>query len=245
LTTGAKIAIGCVVAFVLAATVAVVGLGFGAWWLKGKAESVVGEQKKITDLQQRANRNNPFVAPADGVIQESRLLKFLDVRKRVFAIYEQHKTEIDARGNKKQADFGDMKAFLGIMNEVRLAQAQALVDVGMSEDEYRFLVTSIYKTGGASAFQKETGKAPSQAMGEAMKQVQDSLQKGAEIAKQQGAPGADQISDQDVQKAQKQIAEATDGFKNLDAPQANIDLFRKYETEIKKYSMAGLELAGF
>jgi len=37
---------------------------------------------------------------------------------------------------------------------VRMAQAQALADVGMSEDEYRFMVQQVYKTLWASEVAK-------------------------------------------------------------------------------------------
>jgi hypothetical protein len=47
---------------------------------------------------------------------------------------------------KKQADFGDVTRGIGVLAEVRLAHAQALADVGMSEDEYRFLIQQVYRT---------------------------------------------------------------------------------------------------
>ena len=244
MNTGAKVAIGCVVAVVGAGTLAVVGLGLGAFWLKDKAETLVGEQTKIVDLQKRADGNR-FARPVDAVIPEDRLVKFLEVRKRVFAVYEQHKSEIDARGSKKQGDLGDVKAFLGILNEVRLAQAQALADLGMSTEEYRFLVESIYKSAWASGFQKEMGRPPSAVIGEAVQQAQEAVKQGVELARAQGVPEAEKASDADVAKAQQQIGEALSGVKNLDVPAANIELFRKHEAEIKKYAMAGLELLGF
>jgi hypothetical protein len=33
-------------------------------------------------------------------------------------------------------------------------------------------------------------------------------------------------------------------MKTLEAPRANVELFRKHEAEIKKYAMHGLELVG-
>ena len=42
MSTGAKIAIGCAVVAFLAMGAAVVGIGFSAWWLKGKADEMTG-----------------------------------------------------------------------------------------------------------------------------------------------------------------------------------------------------------
>jgi len=44
--------------------------------------------------------------------------------------------------------------------------------------------------------------------------------------------------------ANEMINEAQKGADMIRVPQANIDLFRKHEAEIKKYAMEGLALAG-
>ena len=194
--TGGKIAIGCGIAVLLAGIVGVVAVGGLAWWAKGKAQEFTGEQSRIQELQRRANANR-FTPPADGAISEDRLQKFLEVRKRVYAIYEKHRDELDAMGKKKQGDFGDVRRGFALINELRLAQAQALADVGMSEDEYRFLVEQIYKSMWASEAAKSAEGSPSPAAG----------------------------------------VDST-------VPPANIALFRKYEADIKKYAMGGLEWVG-
>lgn len=181
--TGGKIAIGCVVVVVVVGIVAIVALGGLAFWAKGKAEQLTGEQGRIAELQRRANAN-PFTRAADGTIREDRLQKFLDVRRRVYAVYERHKTELDEMSKKKQADFGDVRRGFVLINELRLAQAQGLADLAMSEDEYRFIAEQVYKTAWADA-ERPTGVSP-----------------------------------------------------------ANLTLFRKYEADIKKYAMGGLEWIG-
>ena len=85
--TAGKIAIGCGIAVLVAGIVAVVALGGIAYWVKGKAEELTGEQNRIEELHRKANANR-FAPPADGAISEDRLQKFLDVRKRVYAVYE-------------------------------------------------------------------------------------------------------------------------------------------------------------
>ena len=198
--TGGKIAIGCGIAVLVAGIVAIVALGGMAYWVKGKAEELTGEQNRIEELHRKANANR-FTPPADGAISEDRLQKFLEVRKRVYAVYEKHKEELDEMGKKKQGDFGDVRKGFALINELRLAQAQALADLGMSEDEYRFLVEQIYKSMWAS-----------------------------EAARSAATPAAG--------------ASSSPSSAQTDVPPGNIVLFRKYEADIKKYAMGGLEWIG-
>src|SRR5262249_3577787 len=157
LTTGAKVAIGCGIAF-LAVGVGVAGLVFGGlWWAKGKAEQFTANENRIEELRKKANAV-PFAGPADGLIREDRLVKFLDVRKRVFAVYLKHKDEMDAISKKEKGDLSTITTGMGILNEARTARAEALADAGMSEDEYNYLVGQIYKTMWNSEIAKEGGK---------------------------------------------------------------------------------------
>jgi hypothetical protein len=229
----AKIAIGCVVVALLAGIVAVAAVGGLAWWGAGKvkemAGSAAGSVEKIAELEKKANQN-PFARPADGVVSEERLLKFIEVRKRVFAVYDQNRDFIERAGRKQQADLSDVTKGLSVLADVKTAQAQALADLGMSTAEYAFLVESVYKSLWASEWQKgQGGKSASEAMGEAATQVEKQLQ-GL------GAPEA--------AKAIEDARAAAEQSKALDVPQANVELFSKHEAELKKYAMGGLELIG-
>jgi hypothetical protein len=145
LGTGAKVAIGCGIAVVVGGVMLAAVVFGGLWWAKGKTQEFTGRQAQIEELRSKANAV-PFTEPADGIVREDRLLKFLDVRRRVFGVYAKHKDQLEALNKKKQADFSDFTNGLSVLNEVRLAQAQALVDVGMSEGEYHFLIQQVYKS---------------------------------------------------------------------------------------------------
>ena len=167
MSTGAKIAIGCAIAAVVIGIVAMVAIGGAAWWLKGKAEQVVGDigakAEEIEGYEKKANAN-AFTEPADGVVPEARLLKFLEVRKAIYAVYEAHRTDFEGMKDKKQADFSDLTKFAGLIGEIKLAQAKALAGIGMSEEEYSFLQGAIYKSAWAAATAKETGKQPAEVL---------------------------------------------------------------------------------
>jgi hypothetical protein len=247
MTKGAKIALGCAGVGCLfvagAAAVVVFGIGAGAHWLKGKTASFVDHQERIDEFRRKADAS-PFERPADGVVAEDRLLKFLEVRKRVFAVYEKHQPYFEALKGKKDADLSDLTAAFSVLGEVQLAQAQARAELGMSEAEYAFLVQSVYQSAWAAAVSKDTGKEASEAVSEAMKQVSEAMGKGLESARREGVPGAGEITDESLREAQEQVRKAAESMKDLDAPPANVALFRKHEAEIKKYAMHGLELVG-
>ena len=247
MTKGTNIALGCLGAGCLVvagvAAVLVFGMGAGAYWLKGKAQTFLGEEQKIEALKKEANKV-PFTRPADGAVKEDRLLKFLDVRKRVFYVYEKHRAEFEAMKNKKDADFTDIKTAFGVLGEARLAVAQAMADVGMGEEEYQFMVQAVYQSAWAAEIEKSSGKPPSEAMAEMMRQAQETMKKGVDAARKEGVPGVKDIPDDAVETAHDQISKAAESMKSLDAPRANVELFRKHEADIKKYAMHGLELIG-
>ena len=143
--TGTKVAIGCGIAAVVGGVMLAAVVFGGLWWAKGKAEQFTGHEAKIEELKKKANAV-PFTEPEDGVVREDRLVKFLEIRRRVYDVYAKHQDALEAMNKKKQADFTDVTRGLGVLGEVRMAQAQALADVGMSDEEYRFLLHQVYRT---------------------------------------------------------------------------------------------------
>jgi hypothetical protein len=254
--TGTKIAIGCGIAVLLGGVVVIVGLGAGAYWVKGKAEKYAGDIKAKTDeinkYEKEANRN-PFTPPADGVIQEAQLLKFLAVRKQIYAVYQEHKPEFESLSDrtKHKKDLSLSETVEGatmmarMVADIRLVQLKALAAAGMSEPEYRFLQQAVYSSGWASEFQKESGgKQPADMMAETLKQTQTTGLEAIRKASEAGVSGASLPSEADLQKAGEAMKQMGAGAETLRVPQGNIDLFRKYEADIKQYAMSGLAFAG-
>lgn len=255
LSKGAKVAIGCGIALVVAAVAAVVIFGGMVWWARGKVrdataglEQAADQQKKVEELQRKANRN-AFTPPADGVVQEDRLLKFLGVRKQVFAVYESHKAEFEAMRQEKPQGMEGLKA-LGkvatLVNEARLAQAQGLADQGMSEAEYRYLIENVYKSAWASELAKSTGgKSYSEATGDTLERAAEEAEKTAQQAEQAGQPPEMvKALRENARQMRERASSAREEARKMDVPPANIELFRKHEAEIKTYAMSGLEWIG-
>jgi hypothetical protein len=256
---GAKIALGCG-CLVLLAGAAVVGVvGVGAFWAKSKVTEMKGGLDKIAQKTQeleawekKANAN-VYIAPADGVIPEARFLKFLDTRKRVFAVYQVYEPQLKELEAKSKASgdkpsFSDAMAGVGkvaeLLGQIRLTQMKALAELEMNEQEYRDIQMAVYKSAWASESVKQSGKMPSEALAEAGKQMQDAMRQGLAEARKQGAAGADAATEEQEKKLQEGMGQLGAAAKALDVPRANVELFRKYETDIRKYAMNGLEFIG-
>jgi hypothetical protein len=248
MTKGAKIALGCAAAGCLAVVVVggliVAGVGAGAYWVKGKAETLVAEQERIQKQVDQANAENPFDRPSDGVIQEARLLKFLEIRKRVFVVYEKHRAAIEGMEKQKDADFAALGSLMGIFNEARQAQANALAEVGMSQHEYAFLVESIYKSAWAAAVTGETGRQATEAADAAIDEVQRQLRESAARAKEHGIEGAEAAIDEAMRQAREAEGSIAEAGRSLEVPPQNVELFNKHKDQIAKYAMGGFEMIG-
>ncbi|HXK11826.1 MAG TPA: hypothetical protein VMT70_19450 [Vicinamibacteria bacterium] len=261
---GAKIAIGCGCVVVLIGAAVVVGVVGMGWWAKGKLseaagglERIASKTKEIERWEKKANANS-YTAPADGVIPEARFVKFLETRKRVYAVYGRYEADLRALQKKSEtagdkltpSDLWSAGGKLGEMfGEIRLEQMKALADVGMSEEEYRAIQLAVYKTAWAADTEKHTGKMPAEAIAESMSQaakgMEGAAKAGLEAAQKQGVPGSADVSDADVKKAQEEMARlGQEAGQALAVPKANVELFRKYEADIKKYAMHGLAFVG-
>jgi len=165
MTTGAKIAIGCGCVALLGAAAVVAVVGVGAWWAKGKVEQASVGLEKMTALSEEIERfqkqanANPYAPPADGVIPEARFLKFMDVRKQVYTVYERHEKELldiqkTAESPTDKLTLSQLWSAGGTLAElagtIRLAQMKALAAAAMSEAEYRDIQMAVYQSAWAS-----------------------------------------------------------------------------------------------
>jgi hypothetical protein len=262
--TGSKIAIGCGCLLLLGVTAVVGVVGMGAWWAKNKVAEATGGLERMTaktgeiDRWERKANANPYTAPADGVIPKARFLKFLDTRKRVFAVYERY--EADLRDLQKKTERAGSKltpselwsaggTLAEAFGEIRLAQVRALAELGMSESEYRDIQLAVYKSAWAASTETSSGRLPAEAVSqgtaEAAREMEKSMRTGLDSAKKQGVPGTSSLSEEDLQKLRDNLERAgQEAGHALEVPRANVELFRKYKADIEKYAMNGLAFMG-
>jgi hypothetical protein len=245
LGTGAKIAVGCGIALVVA-VVGVVGVVVvGAYWAKSKVESVQAEQKQIEALKEQANQAS-FTEPADGIVEEPQIVRFIAVRKHVHDVYSKNEAFIESMKDdkKKDADFGDVRKAFSLLNELRLAQAKGQADQRMSDSEYAFLVGQVYKSSWAAHVADQTGgKTVTEATDDANRKAIEQMKQAAERAAEQ-SPEMKETLEKQVGALEEHADEAHDAAAAADVPPQNVALFRKYEADLKKYAMSGLEWIG-
>jgi len=254
-----KVLAGCGCA-TLAITVALVaGVGLGLFWLKGRAQKLAAgidsltlSAREIDGWEAKANAHAWDRRP-DGIVPESRLLTFLEVRRRVHLVYEENKAEIEALarqgGGEQPLDPARALAVGGrsavMLADLRLAQVQALAELGMSEPEYRSIQLAVYKAWGAVRARDETGHTPAEAVAATARGVNQAVRSGVEGAREAGVPGSDRVDEDDVRRVEDAVSRAgASGAEALAVPAENVELFRKHEAEIDRYAMSGLALLG-
>ena len=257
---GTKILAGCGCLAIVAAIAIAVGLSLGLFWLKDQAEDMAGGLGEVTaraseieEWEDKANAH-PYDAPADGVISEDRLTTFLGVRREVHEVYETHKADLEELRKRTEGEGetllpGEVLTFGGqavrMFGDLRLAQVRALAENGMSEREYYAIQTAVYVAAGVSKTEAETGTAPAEAMSEAAEQIQEIMRAALETAQKQGLPGADRVSESDMEELEKGLERmGSTGAEALTVPPQNLELFRKHQDEIDKYAMHGLTFLG-
>ncbi len=238
--TWMKVAIGCFAVCLIGVflfVAGVVGLGF---WAKGKVEEVTGGGPGVEEARKAANAV-PFTQPAGNVVDEVRLVRFIEVRAAVYSVYQKYKGEIDSRMAKikdgRSLDFSDISTGLTMMGELQRAETMALAKHQMSENEYEFIAGEVYKSmwtdlGGADASRK------------AMKEAARAAKAAANAMKQ--AEGLPPETREAIAEATSEIAAGSDDvsveLENIKAAPENVVLFKKYEADLKKYAMPGLKV---
>ena len=146
MSTGAKLLIGFVALVALGFVLVAVAIGVGGFMLKRGVESALGgfeEQQEASEVFQRLEDEYPFEVPADGVVTEDQLLRFLEVTDDAWEELGSWAAETAALGDRADSDepggLGDLvsgaKAFAGGAR-ARVVLAESLEDAGMSLGEY-------------------------------------------------------------------------------------------------------------
>jgi len=154
-----KLAIGC--AIVLAVVgVAVVGFGYYGYMKVKSTVAQFAELGQVTDIEKGVKNQSPFVAPDSREMTAAQVDHLVQVQTRVkdrlgasaAQIERNYKTLL----NKKDATVTDLPALLGAYRDLahalvdaKKAQVEALNEIGMSLDEYRWVRTESYRALGA------------------------------------------------------------------------------------------------
>jgi hypothetical protein len=238
--------IGCVV-IVAAGILVVAG---GGLYVRHKFHEWIGGAQDQAKQDEQLSKHYPFPPPPDGVIAENQLQRFLAVRKQIYAVYERYEPQFKNLDQNKKRDLSVISKGWSMWKELRQEHTKALAAQKMSPEEYQYILNAVYKTW-AAVGTKEALKNQSFAdMGEkGLKEAIDRID--LQLKDPQTSEPAKKALQKTREELQKQLdhIDQNSAVKQLDetldsVPAENVALFRKYEREIKKYSMSGLELVG-
>lgn len=146
MSTGLKLFLGCLGVAALGLVILAVTVGVGGFALKRGVESTfgsVGEHREASETLARLGREHPFEVPADGVVSEERLRRFVAVTDRAWREMEPWAEEIselrartESRENPRLRDAVAGARAVGGMARSRLALAEALEAEDVSLGEY-------------------------------------------------------------------------------------------------------------
>lgn len=250
-----KAVVGVLVGCGVIIVIGIIAIVAGGWFVKTKIDQGVKTVKNIagsedSEYGQRSAKlakEYPFTAPADGIVPESQLTRYLDVRKAMFVVYQQHDAEIkqiEAHKDKPQAS--DLMNGASIVNDLRLAQVAALEQQKMSLDEYRYMTNAVYVEWTAMVTKEAISKANPDQMKQQLQAQIDQINvqlQNANLPEEAKKSLQSTKETLEQQLNNNQLEQINQGLKQV--PEQNIQLFKKYDQEIRKYMMGGLEMIGF
>lgn len=144
MSTGAKVAIGCGVALVLAAVAVIVVVVAGGMFASRKISELGGgleAQQQAGETIEELEREHSFTPPTDGIVGEDRADRFFAVTDDAWERMEDWVGEMRERGERietrgGQAGLGDAMAGLQGFGRSRVALAEALDEHDMPVSEY-------------------------------------------------------------------------------------------------------------
>jgi hypothetical protein len=154
-------AIGC------GATLAIVLVlvGVGAWWFVGRpllqVYGAVQDVRNVQALDARVSNRAAFAAPADGLLSESQVTRFLGVQRRMgdavvgrLEHLERRFTELDGRDFRWSDALrlaGAYTDFFHLLVQTKETQVAALDDAGFSVAEYDWVRREVLRAAGVAA----------------------------------------------------------------------------------------------
>lgn len=157
---GPKLLLGCLALSGLGLVLAAVALTAGGFLIKRGIESAtgsVGEHREASRILARLESEHPFHAPADGVVTEEELVRYLEVTDRAWDDLEEWAGTLDndrapstSQGASRLRDlWSGAKALSGGVR-ARVVLAESLESVGMSLGEYAWTGVSMDRAARAS-----------------------------------------------------------------------------------------------
>lgn len=149
-----KLAIGCGIVVLLIGA-AIVGVGYYGYMKVRSTVTQLAELGQVRDIERGVKVQTAFVVPASGELTAAQVDKLLKVttrvRDRLNADLTTFQRTYKSLADKKEATAADLPALLSAYRDLakdwlnaKRAQVEALNEVGLSLDEYRWIRSSAY-----------------------------------------------------------------------------------------------------
>ncbi len=245
---------GCLIALAAVGVLMVLGY-FGVMFFLNKAKSVVeniaegvGASPQMIEEVTSLNKDYPFEKPANNMIAESQVQKFIAIKHDFADRIKEHEAafkNLDERTKAGQGGFSEAMEGFKILGEIRGDFLKSLKNHRMSPKEYSYLTTQIYQTYFATAVEQ---------MSESMETAQTSYS-------EQIAQVEEQLKDPNLTPEMRQMLQTSvESYKQLMAqtetsvagmeeqaeklPKENVELLNKYRTELEQLNTWGWEFWG-
>jgi hypothetical protein len=235
---GKKIAIGCLIALVVACLISAAVMVVGGAWVKSKVGGLMGgfmDTGKNAQAIQKLDQTYPFTAPADGQVTEDRLVAYIAVCAKAKPIADQFR---DFEKTKSGENKGDMKAVSDaakLMGDLTGAIRQGLEEQKMGPREYHFIGGQMRMAAGTAP--EEGGGQP---LGEAQRQTKETMLKNLE-----GLLATPNLPQAQREEIQGQVDQIKGELGQSQPANPNQALYLKYKDRLKQVDLQGLEGVAF
>ncbi len=188
-----------------------------------------------------------FKPPADGSLTERQLQQFLAVKQKLYEIDTEMAADMQREPSKEMSPGLLLKwNFFNRVDRLRAAEIEALEQQSMPFDEYNWVHLEIYTAMVTQGFKPEEQRADWG--NEVQKGIDQSLQ---QIDAKLNDPATSAAQREELRRARQSMTEGREALtdsahalqqKLASVPESNKALVRKYEVELHKVFLAGLEL---
>lgn len=149
-----KFAIGCLVVFVVLCAGAI-GVGYYAYFKVRSVATEFAQLRQIPDIEAGVRVKTPFAVPKNGELSAAQVDRFMKVqafvKERLGKNLDAFQRNYQSLKDKKDATVSDMPQVISayrdlaaIFLDAKRAQVEALNNVGLSLDEYRWIRSEVY-----------------------------------------------------------------------------------------------------
>ncbi|MFQ5606170.1 MAG: hypothetical protein ACE5HS_23105 [bacterium] len=249
---------GCLIALAVVGVLFII-VAIGSWFVLKKAKNVfenfaegTGVSPKMIAEAKTLNEQFPFQEPEDNLISERQITTFINIKKDFADKIKKHEAQFEKlsdKSRKEELGFKEIAESWKILGEIRRDFLSSLKRNKMSPKEYVYLSSQIYST-----YLAESVHTGYEQMAQGMQTAQESYAEQLKLLEKQlqdpnipeevkaGLRTTMQNYETMMQQSMQGKSEYEQAYQKL--PQQNIELLKKYRTELENLNTLGFEYWG-